>query len=211
MLININVGRSQIFQSIMILQGTGTDFIPANPIELITTYTDLPTLISCYIKCNMDPLCRTFVSNITWPFVCRLYQGSIDTGTVVATYSPTSQVAGLRYDASLYGVYNQGCDLNLPPLDRYLICINGSWNCPTGTYWNGSMCINQVYYESSCNANKTCRDDIGLICSSICVKCLYQWSTIPLDGSCGKHKCISEELKYIFYLSFINMSKYITN
>lgn len=114
----ISLIRSEVFQSLMILENAGTDFIPANPVELITTYTDISTLMSCFNKCNMNSLCRTFVSDTTWPFICRLYQGSVDTGSVVASLSSTSRVAGLRYDSSLYLTYNQECDSNLPPLDR---------------------------------------------------------------------------------------------
>ncbi len=81
--------------------------------------TDLPTLLLCYNKCNRNPLCRTFVSDTTWSIVCRLYQGSIDTGTVIRSLSSTSRVAGLHYDASLYGVFNQVCDSNLLAFELY--------------------------------------------------------------------------------------------
>ena len=186
LLININFVSSQTFQSMIILQDFGTDFIPANPVELIVTYTDLPTLISCHNKCNFNPFCRTFVSDITWPFGCRLYQGSIDTGTIIVSSSPTSRVAGLQYDASFYGVYNQLCDPNIPPFDRYLICIDKSWHCPTATYWNGFMCINQVYYQDSCTTNEMCREDIGLTCSLSCNICLCNSSAVWNSTSCGK-------------------------
>jgi hypothetical protein len=186
-IIIISFVRSQTFQSIMTLQEIGTDFIPANPIELITNYTNLPTLISCFNKCNMNPFCRTFVSDNTSPFVCRLYQGSIETGTIIASLSSTSQVGGVHYDASLYTSYNQICNPNIPPFDRYLTCNNRSWDCPTGTYWNGSMCVNQIYYQTSCNMNKVCREDIGLTCSSSCNKCLCQSTTIWNSTSCGKY------------------------
>lgn len=132
----------------MTLQDISTDFIPANPIELIETCTGLSTIMSCFTKCNINPNCRTFVSDTKWPYACRLYQGLIDIGTINASLSSTSQVGGLRYDALLYEKYNQACDVELPPFGRYLICNNQSWGCPTATYWNGFMCVNQVYLSS---------------------------------------------------------------
>lgn len=61
------------------------------------------------------------------------------------------------------------------------------------TYWNGSMCINQVYDQSFCDKNRMCREDIGLICSSLCNKCV-QYSTVFWNStSCGKYECLSDE------------------
>ena len=197
LLITMSLVHGQVFQSLMIFQQTNVDFIPANPIELITSYIDISTVMACFNKCNMDPLCRTFVTDTTSPFVCCLYQGAIDTGTFIVSSSSTSQVASLHYDTSFYSAYNQICDPKVPPFDRYLICTNGSWHCPTATYWNGSMCINQVYYESSCSTNEMCRQDIGLMCLSTCNKCLCNSTFIWNSTSCGNHFCILEKLNII--------------
>jgi hypothetical protein len=199
LLINVAFVQNQTYQSIVTLEDIGTDFITANPVELIAIYSDVPTLISCYNKCNLNLLCRTLVSDITWPFICRLYEGSIDTGTINVSFSSTSRVGALYYSGSLYGHYNEVCDPNLPPFDRYLTCRNGCWDCPVGTYWNGSMCINQIYYESSCNTNNMCREDIGLICSSSCNNCLCNSTSIWNSTSCGKPRYISEEIKIFMF------------
>jgi len=193
--ITIGVVQSQIFQSRMKFQETGTDFIPANPVELIATYTGISTIMSCFNKCNTNPLCRTVVSDSTCPSVCRLYQGSIDTGTIIASLSSTSRVGGLRYDTSLYTSYNQVCDPNSPSFNRYLICNNRVWDCPIGTYWNGVICVNQVYYQASCDTNKVCREDISLTCSSSCHKCLCESTTIWNSTSCGQYRYFSDKRK----------------
>ncbi|CAF0922073.1 unnamed protein product [Adineta steineri] len=123
-LISIHTVQSQIMQSSLNLQAPGLDFLPANPVELITTYTGMNSFLLCYIQCNMNPLCRTFVSDIVLPSVCRLYEGSIDTGTIVKSSSLTSRVGGLYYYPSLYAMYNQMCDPHVLPSNRYLICVD---------------------------------------------------------------------------------------
>jgi hypothetical protein len=138
--------QSQTFQSIMTFQHAGTDFLPSNPVELIATLIDIPTLVLCYFQCNMNPLCRTFVSDITWPFSCHLYAGLINTGTIIVSSSSTSQVGGLRYDTSLYSPYNQTYGSNSPSLSRYLVCTDAGLHCPMATYWNKGMCLSQVYF-----------------------------------------------------------------
>ncbi len=44
----INTVQNQICQSIVTLQEIGTNFVPANPTDLLATFSNLPTLISCY-------------------------------------------------------------------------------------------------------------------------------------------------------------------
>ena len=194
LLLQIDFLHPQMYQSLMTIQAVGTDFIPANHIELIATYQNIFTLLSCYQKCNFNPLCRTFVSDISSPFTCRLYEGSIDTGTISSSLSSTSQVGGIYYESSLYKTYNQSCDQNPSLSNRYLICNNGLWQCPTDSFWNGSMCLNKVYYQASCNTDLECREDIYLSCSSLCQKCLCQLTTIwnRSSSACGKHDSFTQ-------------------
>ena len=201
--ISLHTVQNQIMQSSLTLQPYGTDFIPANPIELINTYTDLHSFLSCYIMCNMNPLCRTFVSDIGTPSVCRLYEGLIDTGTIVDSLSLTSRVAGLHYEPSFYFAYNQTCDPHMLPLNRYLICINNLWRCPTATFWNSSMCLNQIYYGDSCTMNEECRQDIGLQCSARCLKCLDNMTTSWNNISCGRYSHIHLLNTCLFFISLV--------
>ncbi|CAF0990046.1 unnamed protein product [Adineta steineri] len=194
-LISIHAVQNQIMQSSLNLLAPGFDFLPANPVELITTYTGMNSFLLCYIQCNMNPLCRTFVSDIVLPSVCRLYEGSIDTGTIVKASSLTSRVGGLYYYPSLYDVYNQMCDPHVLSSNRYLICFDNVWQCPTTTFWNGSMCVNQVYYGDSCTMNAACRQDIGLQCSSDCQKCICNSTASWNNTSCviGQTVCPSSK------------------
>jgi hypothetical protein len=42
-----------------------TDFIPANPVQLILTNADISRFISCYHGYHLNSECRTIVSDIT--------------------------------------------------------------------------------------------------------------------------------------------------
>ncbi|UJR14432.1 hypothetical protein I4U23_001429 [Adineta vaga] len=179
----------QIFQSIMSFEATATEFLPANSIELITMYDDISSFTSCYIRCSMNPLCRLFVSDTSWSYVCRLYQGSIDTGSLIISISSTSRVGILHYDASWYEAYNQICHSNSISSNRYLTCINNRLQCPMNTYWNGSMCLNQVYYLDLCSTNEDCRQDIDLQCSLSCQKCLCSSTTFWNGSFCVPSIC----------------------
>ena len=178
--------QNQIMQSKSFLHGDGTDFIPANPTELISDERGTISFMACYTRCNLNPLCRTFVSDLT---TCRLYQGAIETGNITRSTSSTSRVGGLVYTPSLYTAYNQVCDPRAPFFDRYLVCINRSLSCPTGTYWNGSMCVNQMYYANLCSVKEACRADVGLQCSP-CSKCSCNSTAIWNNTVCGKRHCI---------------------
>jgi hypothetical protein len=61
---NINTVQNQNFQPILTLQETGTDFVPANPIEPLATYSNVPTLTSYYSQCNLNARCGTSFNDI---------------------------------------------------------------------------------------------------------------------------------------------------
>jgi hypothetical protein len=176
--------NSQIAQSFMIVQQLGTDFIPANPIELIANYNDISTFDSCYNRCYLNFKCRTVVSDTTWPFICQFYEGSIDTGTLIPSSSSTSRVSNFLYNATDYSHYNQTCNINAFTLYRFLMCSDGLWCCPDASYWNGSICLNAAYYNHSCNTNDACRSDVGLLCDPVYHKCLCNSMMIWNNTSC---------------------------
>ena len=108
----LSMSQSQMSQSIVTIEQMGTDFIPANSTELIKIYTGLPTSTACYYRCHFHRKCRTVVSDTMWPFTCRLYESSIDTGTVVFAASSTSRVAAFDQNHTRLPRYNQSYDSN---------------------------------------------------------------------------------------------------
>ena len=147
---------------------TGTDFIPINPIELISVSTDVLSMANCAQLCNQNLLCRTIVFD---PPSCRLYESYLDTGSVIASSSSKSVVGAVDYNnVNLSPAFNQSCDHCY--LDRYLVCQNSTCQCPLHTYWDGqNTCLNQLFQNWSCEADNWCREDLNLSC--ICGKCQY--------------------------------------
>ena len=147
----------------------GTNFQPANSVELISTFT-ARTYFICSTYCNRNIQCRTFVFDLL-SNQCTLYEGEVSTGQIL-TNSRTTQVGSIRYVSTLYNCYNKSESQCV--FDRYVTTTNSSnvGTCPKGTFWNGVMCINQYYQGVACSTDDMCRNDVGLVCDvfngSIC-------------------------------------------
>ena len=168
--------QSPGFESSMRLTAFGTAFQPQNPIELLSISPYIRSLLRCAMQCNQNCRCRTFDYDQS-SLVCRLFEGDLLTGTVLnnSTLS-SSRVGSIRYTTTdvfqQYSAYNQSCDQCSIGVNRYLQCINNSCQCPPNTYWNGQMCLNQLYNGSRCNHSSECRQDLNLTCSNQTKTCI---------------------------------------
>ncbi|CAF1126702.1 unnamed protein product [Adineta steineri] len=156
--------------SVTHLYGSGTDSIPATPIELRGIYSSIASTFRCDLLCHQDPQCRTFVFDLP---ICKLYEGSSNTGLIVNS-SSTGRIVGriIYHNINLSSTYNQSC--NHCYSDRYLVCRNNTCQCPLSTFWdNKSKCINQLFVDSKspCQNDNWCRQDMNLTCQ------------------CGKYQC----------------------
>ena len=158
----------RIWPSTILLHAKGTDFIPANPRQLLGVQSSISTNFGCSLLCHQNPQCRTFVFD---PPTCRLYDGAQSTGQVLSSPSSSMAVGEILYDnVDSSASYNQSCDHCYP--DRYLVCRNNQCLCPPNTYWNGhGQCVNQQFVDpsSTCVSNDWCRADMNLTC--ICNQC----------------------------------------
>lgn len=120
----------------------------------------------CLVVCNEDTRCRTFDYD-SQLLICRLFEGAIQTGTVVSTGSSNSAVGSVRFLPNFFAAYGLPCSACTQ--NRYLICssMNGSniCQCPTGTFWNGNECKNRLYEDQTCSTNSQCRTDAGFNCT----------------------------------------------
>jgi hypothetical protein len=139
----------------------GTTFQPAISIELLSTLSSR-SFFKCATMCNINVQCRTFVYD-SISKQCILYEGSVSTGRALFN-STKSQIGSVKYSSDLYDCYNK--TLNQCSLNRYLVSDNSSniAVCPINTYWNGTMCLNQVYFRASCTSDMMCRNGPGLEC-----------------------------------------------
>ena len=100
--------------------------------------------------------------------VCRLYEGSVDTGSVIASGSLTSCVGSVRLQSQFFNAYGQQCEQCAN--SRYLVCSpdnNNTCRCPKNTFWNGAQCKNQAYEDVNCTNSEWCRGDAGFNCSNL--------------------------------------------
>ena len=74
---------------------------------------------------------------------------------------------GFKAMHSIYKCYNRTSDQC--DFDRYIVedASTGLGVCPNHTYWNGMLCVNQVYLGSPCSSNAWCRADVLLRCVNI--------------------------------------------
>lgn len=150
------------YKSTITKSSKGVQFLPVNPIELLSTTWEL-SFMRCLKQCNQNPQCRTFDFD-TQSTRCRLFEGAASTGQLVASTSLFSQVGSVVFDASQYSAYGLSCDHC--QMNRYLLCVNQVCTCPLHTYWNGLLCENQKYAGSSCNLPDECRvESFNLSCS----------------------------------------------
>ncbi|CAF1123952.1 unnamed protein product [Adineta ricciae] len=149
------------FMSYIHVYDSGVNYIPTDPVELICIHSSVLSLVQCAVLCHKDARCHTFVSDLP---SCRLYESSPQTGSLVSSASHDTIVGSIIYDnIDLTSKYNQSCDHCAQ--DRYLVCRNGTCQCPVQTYWTNQTCQSQSFTGAPCNSSKQCRNDLGLVCS----------------------------------------------
>ena len=144
----------------------GTLFQPASNVELLRQLT-IGSFVDCAAACNVNPQCRTLMYD--WSTgLCSLYEGETSTGSIITnSSSSSSQVGSIDYFSELYQCYNKTsstCAFN-----RYVVedPSTGLGVCPENTYWDGNMCLNQLYFGAPCTSQQSCRTDLFLGCSNV--------------------------------------------
>ncbi len=153
--------------------------------EFVSVDSSLPPLFTCTAKtrlycsleCNKRIDCRTFDYDGD-SRQCRLWDGDITTGSIVASPAkPQSSVGTIQILPSLYvNIHNQSCDKCAQ--SRYETCDTNSstCQCPSKTFWNGSICLPQLLRNQICSRMDDCRLDLNLTCQPSC-DLTYQCST----------------------------------
>jgi hypothetical protein len=122
----------------------GIGFSPANSSDLISNQTDVRSMTRCVTACLINTECYT-VGYDSSSFLCCLFAVWVYEGTIVQSASlPTSRIAYIEQKPILYHLYSQSCHA-LYAINRFLWCINGQWSCPTGQFYNGSICQSKIY------------------------------------------------------------------
>lgn len=144
-----------------VLSSPGTKFSPINLIELLLS-TSASSRLMCAIACHKQWACHTFdYDSISRR--CRLYEGDLTTGSIIASHLFNSIVMGVAFSSYMYNTtYNQPCQACTD--SRYEQCINNICQCPPHTYWNGYQCLIQLFVNQTCSDTNACRNDLNLTC-----------------------------------------------
>jgi len=144
------------------LSEAGYQFEAANSVELLSTFNNVREIIPCATICYRNSQCRTFDFDSSSK-QCRLFEGSVDTGSLVANFS-TTKVGSINISPSMYSLYNASSDQCVD--NRFLDSetVSGRCECPIHTFWNGSMCLNQRFINDTCENNDWCRIDLWINC-----------------------------------------------
>jgi hypothetical protein len=196
---------TQVIQtSIHLTLDSQLSFRPANNIELLQS-SQISTLVRCSAACVVNRQCRTFDYDLS-SHVCRLFEGSIDTGTII---NGSSKIGNIPLDAQFFlNTYNASCSSCIN--NRYFVCgSDNSCQCPTHTFWNGSICENQLYQGSWCNNNSSCRTDLGLMCIAGNVCDIPSNATYVSYNSVLKLKTNSQHVNISHIIGFFSSSPFL--
>ncbi len=166
---------NSIYQSKIKFTSTGREFQPEANIQLISTAT-IQTQMLCSAACNQQLSCRTIDYDLVSKR-CRLFEGDSTTGSIISSSSSTSIVGTVIISSTLYSsTHNESCQSCQQT--RYEVCSanTSTCQCPTHTYWNGSVCALQLFVNDACGQSDACRSDLNLTCTADCYgespKCL---------------------------------------
>ena len=163
------IQRSIEDKSVSGISGMGWEFLPAdNSLPPLFTCTT-KRLLYCNLECNKRIDCRTFDYDED-SRQCRLWDADTTTGFIVASSTkPRSSVGSIKLSPSIYAdIHNQSCDKCAQ--SRYEMCDTNSntYQCPSKTFWNGSMCSAQLLRNQICTRVDACRSDLNLTCEPSC-------------------------------------------
>jgi hypothetical protein len=156
-------------QSVSDMSDAGWEFVPFD--SSLPTLLTLTTkkLLYCSLECNKRIDCRIFDFDSN-SGQCRLWDTDLTTGSIITSPSKPQLVVGtIRLSPSIYANnHNQSCAACAQ--SRYETCDANSntCQCPSKTFWNGSICTSQLLRNQICSQANSCRSDLNLTCLPSC-------------------------------------------
>ncbi len=147
----------------------GLEFLAIDNSSSLISILTTKSRLFCSAECNKLIDCRTFDYDDDSK-QCRIWNADLTTGSIVPSPSkPRSSVGTIQLSTKNYiNSHNQSCDKC--QYSRYEICdtITNTCQCPSKTYWNGSMCLTQLFQNQICTSAEACRSDLNLTCRPSC-------------------------------------------
>ena len=156
-------------------------FSPIDLPDLLLSTNTLPSLLFCVRLCHSTVQCRIFDYDPS-SRQCRLFEGDIATmGSIIPSAASTQSLVGsMKIDGSQFVSHGQGCSSCVG--SRYLECVNNTCQCPTKTFFDGSICRSEQLAGDPCLDSSECRGDLNYTCQ--------------LNMTCGG-KCSSSFLRFL--------------
>jgi len=152
------------WQSSTNLSSNGLEFSPVDQQALLLSINTANSIFSCTRLCHSNGRCRIFDFD-GQSYRCRLFEGNITTmGSIVASSSSQSRVGSIQIRPDQFTNHGQSCSFCQG--NRYLTCLNGTCQCPTNTYFDGSICESQKLLGIDCGNTTECRNDLNYTCLS---------------------------------------------
>lgn len=150
-------------QSYWSLSSPGLVFKPKDEQALFISQTFTDSKVKCAFSCHSTIDCRIFDYDAS-SRRCRLFEGNVEVmgGLTGNTSYPQSVVGSIELNAELFGAHGQPC--SSCQQNRFLSCINGSCQCPSRTYFDGSICQSQKVLGNRCVNATECRQDLNYTC-----------------------------------------------
>ena len=129
------------WQSLTNLSSNALEFSPVDYQALLLISTTASSIFSCTQLCHSTMRCRIFDFD-DQSHRCRLFEGDIATmGSIVVSASSHSRVGSRKLRPEQFVNVGQVCSSCQE--SRYLTCVNNTCQCPTHTYFDGSICQSQ--------------------------------------------------------------------
>lgn len=166
LLLAVAPSTHSIYKSQIVFSPTANEFQPRSSIQLMSVAV-VKRRTLCAAACNEQPSCRTLDYDSA-SGRCRLFEGDQTTGSIISSAAPTSIVGTVLISSSQFVyTHNQSCEACQE--DRYQYCSpnDNTCQCRPHTYWNGSVCLLQLFENDTCFQTDTCRSDLNLICGPL--------------------------------------------
>ncbi|CAF1101145.1 unnamed protein product [Rotaria sordida] len=144
------------------LSSKGFEFSSIDDETLLLLETTAKSLISCFKICHSSTYCYIFDFD-DQSHRCRIFEGNItNMGSIIASSSSESRVGSIKLFPEQFASRGQSC--SSCQRNRYLTCMNGTFQCQAHTYFDGSICQIQKLLGADCIINAECRLDLNYTC-----------------------------------------------
>lgn len=152
---------SWYWQSSTTVSTSGLGFSPFDHEALFLSEMNVTSILSCTRRCHSQRQCRIFDYD-SQSTRCRLFQGDAVTMGQLVFSTPSSRVGTIRITSDQFINIGQPCSMCVD--NRYVICTNGTCQCPVNTMFDGSICRAQKVSGQSCQNGSECRSDLNYTC-----------------------------------------------